>query len=507
MTGPIVSAVTGDAIYNDEPPFHPAESWPETPFPERSARPNPAYGMLRRALIDLGMDRARVGTAGWNPLGELIRPGNTVVLKPNFVISRNAGTGPIDAVVTHPSVLRAVLDYAFIALEGRGRLIIADTPQMDCHWDELMCFERLEAVQEFYRTRFGFEVELIDLRWFFVADPDQAAYASNRRELPGDPAGTLVVDLGQRSEFIGLGDSEERYYGADYNRRETIALHSGGRHEYHLSQTIYSADVVISVPKMKVHKKVGVTLNLKGLVGTVTNKNCLIHYRVGTPSQGGDQLPNGRPATDLGIVRIQRWLMDRTLSKQTRAGDAIYATALWLYRRLIKPFRGVSADTVLRDGGNWSGNDSAWRMTADLAKLFFFANRKGDLDQRPARRMFCVVDGIIGGEVNGPLSPDPVRAGCLVAGENPFAVDMVTTRLMGFDFAKIRQFDILGLATWNFGFRRASEIQPVVNGRSVEPNEFFSGGWDSPVTAFRPHPGWRDEIQVDPADASPGRSR
>jgi len=40
-----------------------------------------------------------------------------------------------------------------------------------------------------------------------------------------------------------------------------------------------------SIPKMKVHGKVGVTLNLKGLVGVNTDKNYLIHYRVGTPKE------------------------------------------------------------------------------------------------------------------------------------------------------------------------------------------------------------------------------
>lgn len=491
----LVSCVTGEAFYNEDAPFHPANNWPELPFPERSVLPNPAYDLLRQCLFDLGLDRDRWGTPDWNPLGEVIQPGNTVVIKPNFVISRNLGGGPLNAVVTHPSVLRAVLDYAFIALQGRGRLVITDTPQMDCQWDELMAFERLQAVQKYYAQRFGFNVELLDLRRFCVIDPSQAAYTENRRVLSGDPAGTLVVNLGERSELMGLRHSESRYYGADYNRRETIALHSGNRHEYHLSKTIYSADVVISVPKMKVHKKVGVTLNLKGLVGSCTNKNCLIHYRVGTPTQGGDQVPDDRPVSDLGILRIRRWFMDRSLSKQNWMGDTLYQMAQRIYRRTIKPFRGVSTDTIIRDAGNWSGNDSAWRMTADLAKLFFFAKVDGSLSVLPARRMFCIVDGIVGGDGNGPLSPDPVLSGCMVAGHNPFAVDMVTARLMGFDALKIKQFDLISAPEWGFGFHKVDEIRPVVNGMSLESRHFFASTWVSPVPAFRPHPGWLGAIE------------
>lgn len=36
---------------------------------------------------------------------------------------------------------------------------------------------------------------------------------------------------------------------------------------------MYDADVYISIPKLKTHQKVGVTLNLKGLVGSISNKN------------------------------------------------------------------------------------------------------------------------------------------------------------------------------------------------------------------------------------------
>ncbi len=490
-----VATTTGSATYNEQPPFHPAEDWPELRFPQRASGPNPAYGLLRRAFVDLGMDRGRFGTPAWNPFGELIRPGDTVVLKPNFVTGRHTAGGTLASVVTHPSVLRAVLDYAFIALDGHGRLVIADAPSMECQWDELMEFEQLPAIQRFYAEQFGFKIDVLDLRNFCIIDPSEVFYADNRRTLPGDPQGTLAVDLGQRSAFIDLAASEARYYGADFNRKETIALHSQGKHEYHLSQTIYSADVVISVPKMKVHKKVGVTLNLKGLVGTCTNKNCLIHYRVGAPGQGGDQIPGDRSGSDLKVLGIKRRLMDLLLARQSPVGDLLYGAARGLYRVFLKPFFGISAGTVIRDGGNWSGNDSAWRMTSDLAKLVFFAQPDGSLAGVPVRRMFCVVDGIMGGDLEGPLTPDPVPAGCLVAGGNPFAVDMVAARLMGFDVRKIRQFDLLGSPEWDFGLRDPGDVQVTVDGKDVAAGEFFASAWRSPLPAFRPHPGWAGAIE------------
>ena len=57
------------------------------------------------------------GTPDWNPLGELVPAGGRVVCKPNFIRHWNpAPDASVEAVVTHGSVLRAVLDYARLAV-------------------------------------------------------------------------------------------------------------------------------------------------------------------------------------------------------------------------------------------------------------------------------------------------------------------------------------------------------------------------------------------------------
>jgi hypothetical protein len=244
---------------------------------------------------------------------------------------------------------------------------------------------------------------------------------------------------------------------------------------------VLAANVLISVPKMKVHKKVGVTLNLKGLVGINTNKTYLVHYRVGTPREGGDQLPDNISNGDRWFIKIQRWFFDHALAKQSWLGDRVYQNARAAYRCFIRPFRPVEETTAIADGGNWHGNDSAWRMAADLAKIVFFADAHGQLHATPQRRLFCVVDGIIGGENAGPLAPDAKPAGCLVVGANPLAVDVATTRLMGFDPAKIRQFDVLQSPDWDFGFRSSDEIE-VLDDTGLNLH-------------FKPHPGWIGHIE------------
>ncbi len=493
MTHPVAFGVTAPA-YNPEPPFHPDTRFAELPFPDVSPAPNWPYTLLRQLFVSLGLDRERYSTAQWNPLGQLVQPGQTVLLKPNFVLSFNDSGQDLFAMVTHPSILRALIDYADRALRGQGRIVIADVPQMDCDWEQLMRAQRLDAIQEFYASRFGFRVESYDFRNFAVIDHHQPPLTENRKPLAGDPAGSVIINLGRKSHFHGLPN--QNYYGADFNRQETIAHHQGEIHEYCVSRTMLAADVFLSVPKMKTHKKVGVTLNLKGLVGMNTNKNFLVHYRLGAPSAGGDQLPEAQRGADRVLVTTQRWAYDQLLARHNKAADALYLAARRVYRATLKPFLRLSQDTLILDAGNWHGNDSAWRMAADLAKILFFADAAGKFHDTPQRRIFCVVDGIVGGDRLGPLEPEARRCGCLVAGENPFAVDLVTTRLMGFDPRKLHQFDLAFDPEWNFGLRSFADIEVRCGERILPGNEFFSCDWREPYFGFKPHPGWQGHIEV-----------
>lgn len=481
--------------YPADPPFHPSELYPESPSPCRSASPNPVYELLRRLFAQAGWDAERFGSPQWNPLGRIIQPGQTVVLKPNFVSHRNQSGDDLFAVVTHPAVLRAVADYVYVALQGRGRIIIADAPQMDCLWSRLWDQLWLSSLVDHYRAQHDFNLEILDLRPFELINPDKIAYSNNRRRLSGDPLGSVFINLGPMSAFYGL--PADRFYGADYDRKETIAHHNGDRHEYCVSKTILSADVLISLPKLKTHKKVGVTLNLKGLVGINTNKNCLIHYRVGTPSEGGDQLPDHVASSDKPLIRVQRKLFDLLLAQQTRWGDIAYGTIRGIYRALIKPFRRVSSDTRLVDAGNWHGNDSAWRMTTDLARIIYFADREGRIHPTPQRKFLSVIDGIVAGEENGPLAPKAHKAGALLLAENLLAADLAATRLMGFDPLKIKQFSILNDEA-DFGVRRLSDLEIFVRGEPIPADIFFSPMWNCPIRPFKPHPGWEGHVELEP---------
>ena len=57
----------------------------------------------------------------------------------------------------------------------------------------------------------------------------------------------------------------------------------------------------------------------------------------------------------------------------------------------------------------------------------------GLLQDEPVRRYFSIIDGIIGGAGEGPMNPEPIESGVILAGFNPWSVDWSAALLMGFD--------------------------------------------------------------------------
>jgi hypothetical protein len=88
--------------------------------------------------------------------------------------------------------------------------------------------------------------------------------------------------------------------------------------------------------------------------------------------------------------------------------------------------------TKIRAGG-WYGNDTLWRSVLDLNKILLYADSKGVMQDHPQRRFLSVIDGVVGGEGDGPVITTSKPSGVIVGGFNPLIVDLCATRLMGFD--------------------------------------------------------------------------
>lgn len=436
------------ANYPDVAPFHPSDRYPEYPFPEALGPPNGAYAAVREAFHLLGLDGANYGTAAWNPLGALIHARSRVVLKPNAVLHNHALGLDLFSIVTHPAVVRAVVDYVWIALhaaardagagEVAGRISIADAPQFNSDWNAYLAATRMSAIPAFYRERTGFEIELLDLRRMVGENDAETGIASGRRRRTqeGDPRGYSLIDLGNESAFADLPGCD-RIYAADYDRAFASSAHLGGRHEYCVSRTVLESDLFISLPKLKTHGKVGVTLNLKGLVGINGDKNYVPHYRIGAADAGGDEYPPGLDPLRKQSRAAQRVLIDRLLASGDPRKERLYraltsakqTVGRMLRRAGVLPELTTASATI--SAGDWSGNDTAWRMTHDLARILLHADQEGALHPARQRGVISVIDGIVAGEGDGPLEPTPRAAGCVLAGLDPVVVDLAAATLMG----------------------------------------------------------------------------
>jgi uncharacterized protein (DUF362 family) len=415
--------------YPEQPPFHPGRRYPEYEF-EVGTEANHAYEAVRSCFRLAELDRGNYDTALWNPLGALIRPGETVLLKPNLVREWH----PRDEagwryILTHGSVIRAAADYVWKALDYRGTVIVADAPQTDASFPEITRQLGLDAIRRHYLER-SLDFRVIDLRREEWRNRDGVIVS--RRPLPGDPSGGVAFDLGADSEFHdhrGAG----RYYGADYDADVVNHHHSGGRHEYLIAGSAIRCDVVFSLPKLKTHKKVGITVGLKNLVGVNGDKNWLPHHTEGEPAQGGDEhpSPDRKHKAERTIVPLFRRLSLR-----------IPVVGPWLHRQARLAGQRVFGDSesVIRSG-NWWGNDTAWRMCLDLNKALLYGNADGSLRAGTPgnrKRHIALVDGLLAGEGQGPLNPDPVEAGVILFGANVPSVDATAAYLMGFDPAGLR---------------------------------------------------------------------
>lgn len=365
-------------------------------------------GAVTAALRDV------MGTEGeGNPLEGLVKPGDNVFIKPNWVASRWRASCPhkdsLYCVITHPAVIESVTDLVADALKGRGAMIIGDNPSIDADFEELMEFTGIRRLG----GKYDVPVRILDLRPLVCKDLRDYGKRDKMAAQPGDPAGTMEVNLGKDSLLYGIDSS--RFRGVFNEREGTRLAHTGETQLYTYSRSLYDSNVYISIPKLKTHQKVGATLNLKGLVGSIADKNQLVHWRVGYPEVGGDEYPD---------------------------------QASWE----------ASLTAKVTHRGAWPGNDTIWRMVVDLYH---------GLMKRP-RRTLSVIDGVVGGEGQGPFCPTSKFSCCVIAGKSLLATDVVAARYMGLNPLKIAYLGYL----LEHGEISLNEICPLLEGKIA--SEFFN---------------------------------
>ena len=409
-------------------PYLPSEAYPE----HRQARieiggANHVYNGVRNTLADLGLDADHFGLHEWNPFGAFVSPGQRAVIKPNWVLHANQSDGSIESLITHTSLIRALIDYLVIALRGDGAVEVVDAPLQNCDFDELLRRSMISELIDDYRRKWqGIAFSILDLRKTTLKVQESKALGRVRQTAwSGDPRGYTMIDLGQDSILADIGHRYKRFRVANYDHRLMWDHHNRQRHEYLVSNSILSADFLVNVPKLKFHIKAGVTAALKNLVGINGHKEYLPHHTNGAPARGGDQYEQDSHIKPL----VNRVYDDYWTKVNRRPQIANFAAALAI--RLLRKGVAVIEGNRMYDGA-WSGNDTIPRTTLDLNHaLYFHDSTKQSLSDTQVRSVLHIVDGVVAGDGLGPLKPSPISAGVILGGWNPLAIDVCGATLMG----------------------------------------------------------------------------
>ena len=415
-----------------------------------------------------------------------IKSDSKVVIKPNWVKeSHEFKPDDWNYVITHPDIITAVLIRVLDKLNNKGQISIIDSPETPSSFKKITMHYPVAEWEKLSKEK-GIKFEIIDLRDDEWSGED--GIITVRKKLSGDPRGKIGFNLYNKSEFASHKKSVKGYYGADYDIFETNEAHDGYNNKYKISKTVIDYDVFINIPKLKTHKKGGMTCCLKNLVGVNTYKNYLPHYSLGNPADGGDQFPE----------RSIKNKIESNYFSKFKQHILLNAKSARITGPLLKYSRKIFGDTSQKiRSGNWYGNDTIWRMIIDLNKIVLYGNIDGTMREgKPENRKtyIGIVDGILAGEGSGPKAPDPKELNLIIAGTEPLLIDTVCARLMAFDPLKIPMIkNSYGVINYPISFYGMHEICLDVDGLRINYDQLP----DNLIKKFIPHFGWKNQIEYE----------
>ena len=389
---------------------------PSAEYPSGPDSDNPVSKALSRLADTLDWSDER------SPFGKVIPKGARVLIKPNLVLHQNEGSGGLDCLVTHASVIRAAVEAALRA--DAAEVVVGDAPIQGCDFGALVDSmglrawaqevsardPRLKGPQDFRRTT-GVLVHGVR-----VASENLQPIERFR-----------LFNLGRDSVLEPISNGEGRFRVAWYDHRLLAKTHYPGVHQYLVAREVVDADVIINLPKLKLHRKAGITCALKNLIGINGNKEYLPHHRLGGSQGGGDNYPGNSP-----VKRALEYVRDKqniTTSRAASQGLSLIAAVLARTARGLGDHFGAD--------GSWSGNDTVWRTCLDLNRILLYGRPDGTMSDQIQRRVLHIGDAIVAGQGNGPLAPDPLALGLLMGGNNAAAVDWVGAHLLALDPEKV----------------------------------------------------------------------
>jgi uncharacterized protein (DUF362 family) len=415
---------------------------------------------IRRLLAGAGLDHARFGTAQWNPLGNIVPRGAKILIKPNWVLHTNLnGEAGTDCLVTHTSVIRALLRYLVRA--DVSAITIGDAPLQGCDFAALRAIAGLDRLQSEFPG-----IRIVDFRRKVLLG---RRIGSRVRENGRSAADEVLFDLGAASLLEPITRDDTEFRVTMYDPKAIGQTHSPGKHQYLIAKEVLDADVVFNLPKLKTHKKAGLTGALKNLVGINVLKDYLPHHRKGGAETGGDCYAGGSR-----VKRLAEDLLDASNVAPTGSLEQKlrYAAA----RTAIAAAALMTGDPNIE--GSWSGNDTVWRMSLDIRRILHYGTTEGSLDDVQQRTVVHLTDAIVAGQGEGPLSPFPAPVGALTMASSSAAADWVHALLLGFAPSRIplirHAFDV---ETGRLAQFRPDQIEVVLDGVPLGERAFAGHTW------------------------------
>lgn len=335
-----------------------------------------------------------------------------ILLKPNWV---KQSFQPFDDIClrTHDSFLIAVLEL--VLKKNPASVVIGDAPIQGCNWNKMISKELIQKITGL-AEKYKIPVVIKDFRRVIF---DTVA---NNIDVERNPMTAYVIfDVGKRSYLEPITSAEKNLFRvSQYDPDKFIETHKPGMHKYCITRELFEADIVISLPKVKTHQKAGITCALKNIVGLNGDKDFLPHHRIGGTGMGGDSYP--------GNNKLRYWAELALDNANRKKGKRIY----WFWIRLSSLLWKISLPTKLHQpSAAWFGNDTTWRMVMDLNLIVNYGRADGTLADTPQRLLYSFCDGIIGGQGDGPLRPDPLNLGVVCFTNDSATADICMARMMG----------------------------------------------------------------------------
>ena len=379
-------------------------------------------------------------------LPEMIQ-GKRILLKPNWV-KHSASEQDEICLRTHDNFLLASLE-AIITYKPAS-ILIGDAPIQSCKWDKVVTSALLEKIELLSRNH-NVPVNIKDFRRV-IFNPSSNQPLTDRLPL----SNYLIFDLGKQSFLEPITDATRNVFRVtDYNPDKLAESHRPGVHKYCITKELFDADIVISLPKVKTHQKAGITAALKNLVGVNGDKDYLPHHRVGGSEHGGDCYPGKnlfRTCSEFALDFANR-----------RQGQWWYIVA----QKISGAFWRLSLPGQEHHlGAAWHGNDTTWRMVLDLNKIAVYGKADGSISKQVQRQVFSLCDGIIGGQGDGPLRPEPLPLGVISLTNHSGMNDLAMSTLMQFEVSKITMLDEIQKLikkdkielSWNYSKLKINEL-------------------------------------------------